>query len=529
MEQGLTMRDCQSMPRVLRPSVRSVIFRSLILIFVASTSGCGLALTNEARLERAQEAYEAGDYRAAIIDLRNVLQQEPENRAARVLPGRAAIRQGDPATAEKELRRALDLGEPLPGIAVDLGQAMLQLRQYNELLETIGPELASGEEQRLAILRLRADATMGLQLPESARDIYLEVLEADPSDLAAKLGVVSTFVAQQNYDEARRVVDEALTNDAGYSPAWLASGSLHLRTGDVPSAIADFEKALEIAEAEAERGNHVAALTGLVEARLANEDLDGARQATATLRELAPDNLTAKYLNARVAFLDEDYETAQTELTDILSVAPEYRPAQFLMGAVHLQQGNLGQAEMHLSSVVAAAPDNVDARRLLAETRLRQDRAEEAAEILRPVLDGGDENVAALGLAVRASMAAGQYDNAIGFLETSVERDPDNIDRKLDLVSAYLAAGRIEDAEALMSNLPAEAGDASYRRDLLQVMTPLRRGDPASALAEAEAMSERWPEDSRILNLMGGIALSMDRLDQARSSFTAARDIAPDQ
>src|SRR6056297_3561328 len=145
MEQGLTMRDCQSMPRVLRPSVRSVIFRALILVLVASTAAYGLALTNEARLERAQEAYEAGDYRAAIIDLRNVLQQEPENRAARVLLGRAAIRQGDPATAEKELRRALDLGEPLPRVAVDLGQAMLQLRQYNELLDEILPALATDE------------------------------------------------------------------------------------------------------------------------------------------------------------------------------------------------------------------------------------------------------------------------------------------------------------------------------------------------------------------------------------------------
>src|SRR6056297_3045980 len=421
MEQGLTMRDCQSMPRVLRPSVRSVIFRALILIFVASTAACGLALTNEARLERAQEAYEAGDYRAAIIDLRNVLQQEPENRAARVLPGRAAIRQGDPATAEKELRRALDLGEPLPGIAVDLGQAMLHLRQYNELLDEILPALATDEATRLAMLKLRADATMGLQLPESARDIYLEVLEADPSDLAAKLGVVSTFVAQQNYNEARRVVGEALTIDAGYGPAWLASGSLHLRTGDVASAIGDFEKALEIAEAEAERSNQVAALTGMVEARLANEDLDGARQATARLRELAPDNLTAKYLNARVAFLDEDYETALAELTDILSVAPEYRPAQFLMGAVHLQRGNLGQAEMHLSAVVAASPDNIDARRLLAETRLRQDRAQEAAEVLQPVLGSDEPNVATLGLAVRASIAAGDYDNAIGYLTLSLE------------------------------------------------------------------------------------------------------------
>ena len=503
--------------------------RFLLAILFLSTAACGLALTNEARLERAQEAYQQADYRAAVIDLRNVLQQEPDNRMARELLGRAALRQGDPATAEKELRRAVELGVPIGTVAADLGQAMLQLGQFNEVLDELRPDMTSSEAERLEILKLRANAHMGLRLPESARDIFLEVLESSPSDIEAKLGVASSYAAQRDFEAARRVLGEALAMDPNHTPAWLASGSLYLTTGDADAAVTDFVKALQLAATEGEKSNRISALRGLVESRLAAQDVAGAREAIDQLVEVASGNVITKYLVARVAVAEQDFATAQEELQAVLSAAPEYRPAQFLMGAVHLQQGNLGQAEMHLSSVVAAAPDNVDARRLLAETRLRQDRAEEAAEILRPVLDGGDENVAALGLAVRASMAAGQYDNAIGFLETSVERDPDNIDRKLDLVSAYLAAGRIEDAEALMSNLPAEAGDASYRRDLLQVMTPLRRGDPASALAEAEAMSERWPEDSRILNLMGGIALSMDRLDQARSSFTAARDIAPDQ
>ncbi|WP_405242520.1 XrtA/PEP-CTERM system TPR-repeat protein PrsT [Lentisalinibacter salinarum] len=516
------------MPSKFRNPSPGFPIRFLVVGILALSAGCGLALTNEARLERAQEAYGEGDYRAAIIDLRNVLQQEPDNRQARLLLGRAALQQGDVTTAEKELRRAIELGAPLEAVAVDLGRTLLGLRQFNQLLEEIHPDLTSDEAERREILRLRADAHMGLGLPETARDIYLEVLESDPADLRSRLGVASSHVAQDQYADARRVVGEILAMDPNFAPAWLASGSLNLTTGDIDSAIADFVKASEVADAAGGTSDKVSALIGLVEARLANQDLAGGKQAVEELQNLAPDNLTTKYLTARVAFLEGDYETAQSELAEILSAAPEYRPAQFLMGAVHLRRGNLGQAEMHLSAVVAAAPDSVDARRLLAETRLRQDRADEAAEILRPVLDSDDDNVAALGLAVRASLAAGQYDNAIAFLEQSLEKDPDNVERKLDLVSAYLAAGRIDSAEAMIDSLPEEAGESSYRRDLLQVMTPLRRGDPASALREAEAMAERWPEDARVRNLMGGIALSMDRPDQARESFTAAQQLAPD-
>jgi putative PEP-CTERM system TPR-repeat lipoprotein len=516
------------MPIRSRRLARTLASRALVLCLLVSGTACGLAVDDEVRVERAQEALDNGDYRAAIIDLRNVLQNDPDNRAARVMLGRAAIRAGDPATAEKEFRRALELGEPLGNIAGDLGRAMLELGHFNELLEELRPESAAEEADKLEILMLRADATMGLQLPESARDIYLEILESAPSDMPAKLGVASTYAAQEEYALARETLEEALEADPAYAAAWLASGSLHLAVRDARSAVADFEKALELSAAEEAEETRVSALIGLAEAHLANRDLPAAKEAVSDLRALVPEDLRATYLAARVAFLEEDFETAQTLLAEILSAAPEYRPAQFLMGAVHLQRGSLGQAEMHLSAVVAAAPDNIDARRLLAETRLRQDRAEEAAEILQPVLNSGDPDIAALSLAVRANLAAGQYDNAIAYLKQSVEENPDDPDRQLDLAAAYLAAGRVPEAEELIRSIPEETGEAGYRRDLLSVMAPLQRGDETAAQAAAESMAERWPEDARIRNLHGGIAFSLGRNQQARESFLAARAIAPD-
>src|SRR6056297_2804735 len=163
----------------------------LMPVLLTVAAGCGLVVDNEARMERAAVAYEDGDYRAAVIDLRNVLQEEPDNRAARILLGRAALRANDPETAVKELRRAIELGAPIGTLALDLGEAMLDLRQFDAVLDEIVPALASNEMDRVAILRLRADATTGLQLPESARDIYLEVLTLNPDDVRAQLGVAS--------------------------------------------------------------------------------------------------------------------------------------------------------------------------------------------------------------------------------------------------------------------------------------------------------------------------------------------------
>ena len=520
---------CQKMLETSRTRAGRLATAPILFSFLLLAAGCGLAMDHGERLQRAGQAYEAGEYRAAVIDTKRILQDEPDNRAARLLLGRASLRAGDPATAEVELRRAIELGADVSRVAVDLGEALIRLGRYNEMLEEIRPDMAAGEEERLSILRLRGDATMGLQLPGSARDIYLEVLEAAPDDSRARLGLASTYVAQQDYAEARRILDELLAADPDFSPGWRASASLRLSSGDAESAVKDFERAVELSAADAEPEGQAQALGGLIEAHLAAGDTAAAKAAVAQLRSLTGGNVASRYLAARVAYLEQDLETAQTELQQVLKAAPEYRPAQLLLGAVNLQRGNLGQAEMYLSAVVAAAPESANARRLLAETRLRQDRAEEAREVLRPLLGGDDRDAATLNLAVRASLEAGDYDNAIAYLNEVAGSAPDEPGIQLDLAAAYLAAGEADKAEAVIRALPEDAGDASYRRDFLQVMAPLRRGDPTTAMREAEAMLERWPDDARVRNLIGGVALSMDRLDEAREHFVAAQQTAPDE
>src|SRR5210317_722209 len=147
----------------------AIIALPMLLVF-GLMSACGLAMDNQDRLDRAQDAYEDGDFQAAVIDVKNVLQEEPDNAEARVLLGRASLRANDPEAAEKEFRRALDLNVPLQVVAIDLGQAMLRLGQFNEILNEIDEEVAEDEAQRIAILKLRGDAMMGLELWSGARD-----------------------------------------------------------------------------------------------------------------------------------------------------------------------------------------------------------------------------------------------------------------------------------------------------------------------------------------------------------------------
>lgn len=510
-------------------TLKAVCIRALSIVSIlVLVSACGLGLDTSKRLERAQKAFDRSEYRTAIIDTRNILQKEPQNREARLLLGRASIRMTDAATAEKELRRAVELGVGLETVVVDLGKAMLGLRQFEGLLDEIRPELGVDNDDRNAILRLRGDALMQLQRPAEARQSYQAVLASVPDDFAAKLGVVYTFMAEKDFSEARSHLDPMLVPGVNQT-AWLASASLHLTANKPGAAETDYSRGLDTARAQSDNHGEVAALMGLIETRLAQNDLAGAKGALQDLQALAPEDLRTRYLVARVAYLDEDFELAQNELQQVLSAAPDILPAQFLMGAVHLKRGNFGQAEMLLSAVLAEQPENLDARKLLAETRLQQHRADEASEIMRSVSDAPGADVVTLNLAARASLEAGEYEDAVEYLQQALANDPHNDRIALDLAAALIEAGNIAEADEILS-APLDGSErVEHRRDSLRVMVLLRRGDTSAALDDALAMAKRWPGDASVHNLVGRIAASLDKLDIAREHFMQAQQIEPSQ
>ncbi len=492
-------------------------------------AGCGLGMDDAERLERARAAFENGDYRVTVIDSKTILQRDADNREARLLLGRAALRMNDPGTAEKELRRAVSLGTGLDAVAVDLGLAMLARGEYEQLLAEIEPALGATEADRLSIHRLRGDALMALQRSTEARAGYEAALAIDPDDLASIVGVAASRVAEMDYAQARSALDRAIALDPDYVPAHLLSASLHMTRNDPAGAEAEYAKAAELSAAAGRRADQATALAGRVEAQLALGDLDAAKSAMADLEKIAPQRIPTTYLRARVAFAAGDFETANAELQKVLAATPESEPARFLMGAVQLQRGNLAQAEMYLSPLVGRGGYDKDARKLLAQLRLRQDRADEAADLLRPLLDANGADLAALNLAVRASLAAGETNEAVDVLRRALANDPDNTDIRLDLAATYLASGEVDAAEALLADSGgAEADAAAYRRAFLSVLAPLRRGDATSALEKAREMAARWPADPRVRNLIGGIALELDDRALARQSFVEARDLDPD-
>ncbi|MFP5394265.1 MAG: hypothetical protein ACLGI6_22455, partial [Gammaproteobacteria bacterium] len=86
-----------------RPSIRPLALCLALLLAACDSSDPHLLVAS------AQQQRDRGELRAAVIQLKNALQQDGELADARQLLGEVYLDQDDPLSVEQELRRALAL------------------------------------------------------------------------------------------------------------------------------------------------------------------------------------------------------------------------------------------------------------------------------------------------------------------------------------------------------------------------------------------------------------------------------------
>lgn len=514
--------DSQGMHVGMQSKLRVRLLASVCVML----SACGLAMSSEERVERAETAMAEGEYQAASLDLKRVLQDEPNNTKARLLLGRAFMRLSDPASAEAELRRALSLGVPAAEVQTDLALALWRQGKAEDLIKEIVPDAGLSPEALSEVLVLRGNAFLALDAILDARASYLGALEANSDNINASLGVVSSFVQGGDMDMARAEIDTLLTSYATLPEVWNASGSLYASVQDNAKAVEHFGKARDLAAEQNRVQLRLDALAGLVGAHLQAGDFDAAAASIAEYRELRPTDITGRVLDAQVQLARDDVAGAITELETVLKQAPTLGSANFLMGLAQFRTGKLGQSEAYFSAALQANPSNALARKTLAEVRGKLQRADSAESVLQPLLELGDAS--ALGIAARIRLEAGDYAGGVDFLRQRAEADPDNVGAQLDYAAALISADRVEEADRVLARVkPAATGTDAVRSATLSALTALASEDGPRALLEAREAVEQFPEDPGARNLLGRVHQALGDRQSARARYLEAIEVAP--
>ncbi|MES2960116.1 MAG: XrtA/PEP-CTERM system TPR-repeat protein PrsT [Pseudomonadota bacterium] len=491
-----------------------------LLLAAAVLLGCGQQST-ESLLGSAKTYLANDDTRAAVIQLKNALQQDPESAEARFLLGSALLKNGEVVAAGVELRKALALKHPQDAVVPALARSMVMAGEHKKLTEEFG---ATQLTDRTATADLRtslSNAYAGQGKVEQAEQSLAAALEAVPEYAPARIAEARLKAVRRDVEGAARLVDAVLATSPNEADAWQLKGDL-LMFGDSPKpaeAIAAYRKALAL------KPDALLAHSGAMSTLLRGKDLDAAKTQLDVMKQALPRHPRTKYFEALYALRRDDFKTAKEQIDEVLRIAPESIEALQLAGVIEYRNKSLLQAEKHLSKALALAPGMTATRMLLAETYVRTGQPMKAIEVAEPALAGGKADANTYALVAQAYMQTGNPQKAEALFAQAAKVDPGHVRSRTALALGQLGKGQTETG---MSELRAVASaDPSGFADLALINAQMRRRDYDAALKSIDALERKQADKPLAANVRGTVHLARKDEAAARRSFERALEIDP--
>ncbi len=301
--------------------------------------------------------------------------------------GLASADPPDPVVAIQKFQRAVELGGDTPGA-----------------------------------LRLRlGEALLGQDRLEEAEQEFQRVLQSDPANARAHLGLARLAIRRGDLEESRRQLDRALGDphakkasrlllvevqqrlgkelspseiraaaDLPADPAWpdpfwedvtrlktgmkadLARADRLLRQGRVLEALSQFQRTVRDYP-----DSYYAWLT-LGRALVRHRNLKGAEQALNTALKLAPDSAEVQFHLGVALFLQQNYRAAETLFRSATEVKPNFASAHYNLGHCLLHKGDRAGAIEAFRIALRCQADYADAHTMLSQLLAENGQSAEA-------------------------------------------------------------------------------------------------------------------------------------------------------
>lgn len=501
--------------------LRAALITSAVLTVLASLHGCGNEsnLSAEEHIERAKDMGASGNLKGMVIQLKNAIQKSPDNPQARLMLGEAYLEFKQTDSAIKELTQARKLGVGEARINPLLGEAFIQNREYQRVLDEIQTSDGASPRERARVMQLRADALLGLRKFREGCSLFEASSQVDPQWHKALIGIAGCEYAQGHADAARSALIKGTQVAPQSAESWVSLAKLE-RTENRPN---EARKALDSA-LKANNAN-LDALVERASLLVDLKDYKAAAEDAERIRSFYPKHFLGEYVLALIAFNEKKVDIARDHIERSLQLAPSHLPSVLLSGAVEYALGNTRTAESQLNRVLQSWPRHPYAIRLLAAVQLNQGRVEDAAKTLDKTDPDHSEDVAIRLLAGEIAMARKQYAVANRHFEKAAALQPANAGIRTQLAKARLAQG---DPRALDDLRAASAMDAGWQgADTTLVLDQIRNRQFDAALQSIAAFEKKAPDSPQPWNFRGLVYLSQQDFPKARENFEKALKLDP--
>ncbi len=524
-----------------------------------------------------------GNLTAAENSLRQALTADPNSSAAHTAMGDLYLLKKDQKQAGEEFKKAAELapvrsmerlkyaafmsaaGDPaetrristemtrqapdyLPGWTL-LAELAFKDKKYDEalsLLENVfsrDPEYIDGHRLESEVLLAKGDTKKATEVLERLDQTY-------PNTPLIKYELARAYVKNNNMNQAKVVLDQAIATNPNYDDANLLLAEINLSTGHGDMVIEPMTRLLKrrpdlrtaalflaAAYGSLDRFDDAAVITG-EEARLAPRDPqaqmafgltlrqakrnDEARQAFEKAAELAPDNLALVYQLIDLDLLGKHFDAARERIRRQFQKTPDAPAAHFFEGKILAAEEKWDSAEAELQKTLQLDPNFAGAYDLLVQTYLATNKLPQALSQLQTQLSKNPNDASALMTLALLHERTNEFAKARDAYEKVLSINPDLVPALNNL--AYLYTERLNDLnkayDLARKARDLQGQDASVGDTLGWVL--YKRGDYQQALTILQASAEKAADNPEIQFHLGMTAYMMGQTDLAKGALRKA-------
>lgn len=469
----------------------------------------------EALIASARQFIAGRDYQAAWIQLKNVVEKQPENGEAHYLMGLALNGYGDFRSAEGALRRALERGQSPALVHPLLAGAILGQRDFQRVIREYGDSKLDDRAAQAQVEAIIGEALLALGRRGEAAQAFAAALASAPANSRARVGMARIRAMEGDTAEAEKLVDAVLSTTGEDGAALGLKADLLLARGRRDEAVGILTRLVELSPRDRR------ARASLVSNLVAGGKFAQAETQINAWKKAHPKDVHARYFEAVLAYGNHEYGKARDALLQVFKSAPKDAPSLLLAGAVEYQLRSYSAAQDYLRQVLTGFPDNLDARKLLAATFLRLGQPARAEEALAPALKTAPKDPAVLRVAGEVALANNKLEDAGRYFDQALSTAGDDAPLRTRRAQIRLAQG---DTERALDELGAASAldQSDYQADLSLAVAHFGRREFDKALAAAGTFERKQPSNPNAPYMKGVILAAMDRTSDARASFEKA-------
>lgn len=511
---------------------------TLVVLISAVLGACGGAEERkQVYLERGKTYLEEENFDKARVEIKNVLQIDPEHAEAYLLLGRIMEKEQEWRKAYGNYTKAVELDPNLLDARMRLGQFMLL--QANAARSRGEPEAEAEAvakvREHLAAIR-KADPqhpgvpalSASLKARDGDRDGAIALLkpyfESRPDETEVAVLLSSLYQQAERPDQAQQVLKRAVEASPDEISLKVQLAQAYARDQKTEEAIQAMRQAIE--QKPENLGYRVSLASYYAQ-------LDRVEEAEQVLREaIAADPedperylVLVDFLNNRVSF-----ERAVEELQTAIDKLPDAHQLSFALARLHGSKQQTDERKAVLKAIVdrwGTEPPGLEAKVTLAQIAAGEEDLDTTRRLVAEVLEENPNDSGALMLKARLALMDKNYTDAITALRTVVKDQPDNAHALTLLAGAHMQNGEMELAgdhlrravEADPDNVDARLRYAGYL---------LRRGELNSAEQQVDAVLEANPEESRALVAKTNILAAKNDPDQLKDVIGSMQAADPD-